>query len=449
MATIAHKASILYYLFYHWVRYIFDKLYQGRVYRLQTGNIPKEGTPTILVSNHQNSLLDAFHMLFGTQNSFLHFISRADVFKNKHIAKLLYGLGLIPIYRVRDGVGKIKDNLQMFDEVERYLHEGGMLAIYPEATHMDGNYLGRFYLSYTRIAFETAALSDFKQEVFILPATLYYEDFTAFRADSLITYAEPFSLKPYYELYQQEPRLAEEQVNEIIRHKVQSNMLDIRDREHYDQVMGFISYTENAYAEREKDIDMAQLPQALKVRKAIEAKLYAQKESHPEKLEEIYARTAEFHRLLDKYRINAEALAKPATTLESLRSLFFYLLFSPLYLLGMLPHILLFCITPLVMRKIDDKLMEASIAICIWIIGIPLFYLVYFLLTGILMNWFTALVIILLLPSLGKFAWWFHKHFQQDFQCFRARLVRERRPKTWAKMERLHKELRQDLETIC
>lgn len=449
MANISHKASKPYKLLYHWVRYLFENLYHRRVYRLHTENIPQEGVPTILVSNHQNSLLDAFQMLFGTRNSFLHFISRADVFRNKHIAKLLYGLGLIPIYRVRDGVGKIRDNLQMFDTVEHYLHEGGMLAIYPEATHMDGNYLGRFYLSYTRIAFETAALSNFEQEVFILPAMLYYEDFTALRADSLIDYAEAFSIKPYYELYQQDARVAEEQVNEIIRHRVQEKMLDVRDREHYAQVTGFIAYTENAYADRQKDIDMKQLPQALKVRKAIEAGLYAQKEQAPEKVEEIYARTESFGKLLKKYHISHEAFTDPAKPSESIASLLFYIVLLPLYLLGMLPHILLYKITPIVMRKIEDKLMEASIAIGVWIVGIPLFYLIYFLLTGLLVNWFSALVLLLLLPQLGKFAWWYHKNFQQDFQRFRAQLVRTRRPKTWSKMTALHEQMLQDLDTLC
>ena len=81
MEKIAFKPSLAYKVLYRWVRYVFGKLYYRRTYRLHEENIPPQGTPVILISNHQNSLLDAFQMLFATQNNFLHFISRADVFR--------------------------------------------------------------------------------------------------------------------------------------------------------------------------------------------------------------------------------------------------------------------------------------------------------------------------------------------------------------------------------
>lgn len=448
MEKIALKPSLAYKVLYKWVRYVFEKLYYRRIYCLHEENIPPQGTPVILISNHQNSLLDAFQMLFATKNNFLHFISRADVFRRKPVARLLYGFGLIPIYRVRDGVGKIKDNLQMFSQVEEYINDGGMLAIYPEATHMDGNWIGRFYLSYIRIGFETAALSNYEKEVFILPSTLYYENFTALRSQCLIDFSEAFSLQPFYEMYQTNPRQTEVEVNETIRHLVQEKMLDVKDTEHYQQVMDFIGFSEGKMAEQRHDVDLKELPQALSIRKEIEEMLYALKGHDDGKLEQIYSHTAEYRRMLHKYRIDDNAVRNPATPGQTANSALLYLMLSPFFLLGMLPHLPIYAITPMATKKLDDKLMYASIDICVWILGIPIFYLIYFFLIGAAGSWLFALIFILLLPIFGKFAHGYHRNFRQDFQRFRANIIRKNRKKNWEKIIRLRKELDNDLESL-
>ena len=448
MAKISHEPSKGYIVFHRWVRHVFERYYYKKIYRLHTENVPAPGTPTVFVSNHQNSLLDALQMIYAADNPFLHFICRADVFQNKILPKILYGLGLIPIYRIRDGIGKIKNNLDMFNDVEQYLHEGGMLTIYPEATHMDGNWLGRFYHTFVRLGFEAAQRSDFEQEVFILPAGLYYEDFKKLRTQSMIDFCEAFSLKPFYERYQASPRQTEEEVSAIIHHAVQEKILDVKDREHYALVMDFIAYTEDAYAEKQKDVDMQQLPQALKVRQAIEAKLSGLMENETEKLQTIYAHTEAYSQKLRRFGMNDKAFLNPFGKMELLSSALLYLVLLPVYLLGMLPHILLYWIAPVATMKIQDKLMQASIDICVWAFGIPIFYLIYFIVIGCTNSWLFALIFILLLPTLGKFAFWYHSNFQQDWKRLRAFLVKTRRPKSWKKLEQLRGTLTGDLESL-
>lgn len=448
MANILHTPSKGYLVFHRWVRHVFERYYYRKIYRLHTEHVPKAGTPTVFVSNHQNSLLDALQMIYAANNPFLHFICRADVFQNKLLAKILYGLGLIPIYRIRDGVGKIKNNLQMFEEVEQYLHEGGMLSIYPEATHMDGNWLGRFYHSFVRLGFEAAQLSNFEQEVFILPAGLYFEDFKKIRSQSMIDFCPAFSLKPFYESYKANPRQTEEEVSAIIRHQVQEKVLDVKDREHYTQVMDFISYTETNYARQQKDVDMQELPQALKVRQAIEAKLSARMESNAQQLEQIYEHTENYSKKLRKFGIDDKSFLNPFTSLEILSSAALYLVMLPVYLLGMLPHIALYWIAPLATKKIRDKLMQASIDICVWAFGIPIFYLIYFILIGCTNSWLFSLIFILLLPALGKFAYWYHNNFQTDWKRLRAFLVKTKRPKSWQKLNQLRETLDKDFDSL-
>ena len=98
--------------------------------------------------------------------------------------------------------------------------------------------------------------------------------------------------------------------------------------------------------------------------------------------------------------------------------------------------------------KLQDKLMQASIDICVWAFGIPIFYLIYFIVIGCTNSWLFALIFILLLPTLGKFAFWYHSNFQQDWKRLRAFLVKTRRPKSWKKLEQLRGTLTGDLESL-
>ena len=60
----------------------------------------------------------------------------------------------------------------------------------------------------------------------------------------------------------------------------------------------------------------------------------------------------------------------------------------------------------------------------------------------------SSLIFILLLPVFGRFAHWYHQHLQEDFQRFRANLIRKNRKKSWEKMRRLREELDKDLESL-
>lgn len=441
------KPSLGYKIAFHWANYVFNKLYYQKVYRLHTENIPEPGTPTICISNHQNSLCDSISELTTYDMRFLHFICRADVFKKKGIAKLLYAIGLIPIYRVRDGVEKLRDNLQMFSEVEKYVAGGNTLVIYPEATHMDGNWLGRFYLSYTRIGFEAAESCDFEKEVFIFPIALYYHDFKLLRTQMVVDCCEPVSLKPYYEQFKENPRDAEKAANEYIYSKVKEKVLDVKDLDNYDTVMDFFSYVDKLEAEK-RGIEKMNTVDEWEIRKSIEARLEEKMESDPALIEQLYSHTNEYSKYLKKHKINDYAFNNPFKKWGMVGQMLPYLLLLPLFLAGMIPHIILYSIIPIVMKKVKDKLMQASIDLCIWVLGIPLFYLIYFIILGNCASWLTAVIVVALLPLLGKFALWYHRSFQQDSKCWRAGLIRKYQPKLWQKLAGLRQKLNEDFEQL-
>ena len=74
------KIPFLYRIFKCYLRFLHDKIYYRKTYKINAENIPSNTTPTIIVSNHQNCLNDPLGVLFTFRDRKPNFITRADVF---------------------------------------------------------------------------------------------------------------------------------------------------------------------------------------------------------------------------------------------------------------------------------------------------------------------------------------------------------------------------------
>ena len=93
-------------------------------------NIPKN-KPVLLLANHHNALLDA--LVIATHSGrFACFLTRAGVFKNPRISKLLKSLQMLPVYRIRDGWNNLSNNTAIFEACSENLKANQMIAIIPE-----------------------------------------------------------------------------------------------------------------------------------------------------------------------------------------------------------------------------------------------------------------------------------------------------------------------------
>ena len=109
---------------------------------LHANRVPKKN-PVLFVSNHQNGLMDAIQIP-TTINREVHFMTRADVFKNPTIGKFLRSLNLIPIYRLRDGRAKLALNKKILADCAELLIKGETLQMFPEGNHHAQRYLRPF-----------------------------------------------------------------------------------------------------------------------------------------------------------------------------------------------------------------------------------------------------------------------------------------------------------------
>ena len=116
-----------------------------------TENLPKN-RPVILVANHQNALIDPLLLATHTRlNPW--FLTRAAVFVNPLISKVLHYIRMLPVYRVRDGFSTIQQNQQTFEETFEVLRKKGTVVVFAEGSHSLVRNLRPLSKGFTRMAF--------------------------------------------------------------------------------------------------------------------------------------------------------------------------------------------------------------------------------------------------------------------------------------------------------
>lgn len=160
--------------------------YYRRVTRRGLANIPKN-KPVIFAANHQNSLIDP--IVIATTNRFpVFFLTKSDVFKKPFIAKILYSLNMLPIYRERDGADFKEKNVAIFNRCSQILAGNGRIIIFPEGSHNNQNRLRNLKKGIARIALQ--ANRETEEDIWIVPVGLNYTNTRNKCADLLVSYGK-------------------------------------------------------------------------------------------------------------------------------------------------------------------------------------------------------------------------------------------------------------------
>jgi 1-acyl-sn-glycerol-3-phosphate acyltransferase len=132
--------------------------------------------PLLLASNHPNSFLDAILLCILFKKP-LYALARGDAFKNKWIAKILYQLNMLPVYREREGSENLHHNYNTFNKCLETFKHNGIVLIFSESICVNEWHLRPIKKGTARLA---AIAWENNIPLQILPVGLNYSNFNSF-----------------------------------------------------------------------------------------------------------------------------------------------------------------------------------------------------------------------------------------------------------------------------
>lgn len=399
-----------------YLQYVNSGLYFRKEHIIGLENVPVDGTPVVVVSNHQNCLNDPLCVCLKLTDRRMNFLARANVFKNPVFNKALRAMGLLPAYRMsHEGFGAINNNQATLDAAGQALTDGETVMLYPEADHQDKRWLGNFKIGYLRIAFDAAEKMGFETDVMILPSCNHYSNYFHARTDMLIKFGQPISLKPYYERYKESPREVMVEINQIVRSKIQEMMLHVDDLEHYDQI-DFLRETGygRKYAQQ-NGFKYNYLPSRLLSDQRLVNDLQRAYQAEPEAMEEVYKDVKYFSEQIQRLNIRDWLfIHNPGIAAPILRGLGLLLLL-PLFLISIIPTGLLFLIPKIFLKAlIKDQMFVSSFNIGVSVfVSVPLCLIIPTILLWIFAGFYWALGYFVAFPLMFILAWNYMRMWQK------------------------------------
>lgn len=158
-------------------------------------NIPEKGA-ILFTANHPNGLIDPLLIASSIQRK-THFLVRAGVFKKPTIAKLFDLLGMMPVYRIRNGYKQLTKNNAIFEQCENLLKNEKALLIFPEGSHQRIRSIRPLSKGFTRILF--GAITKYPElQISIIPVGITYQNPSAYPSKVAVNFGKPINVNAFF-----------------------------------------------------------------------------------------------------------------------------------------------------------------------------------------------------------------------------------------------------------
>lgn len=372
--------------------------------KVEIKNFPKNlsaNTPLLIVSNHQNTLMDALAVVLNVGVRQPYFLTRADLFKKDFVRKLLMSLKMLPVYRLRDGIDEMQQNDEIFQTCVQILSSGGTLAAFPEGNHGIQYHLRPFKKGLARIAFRAETEHDWKINLQILPCGLYYTHCQKMSERLVINFGEPFKVSDFKADFEQNQPRALTQITRRMSDEIKSLMLHIDDLPNHDTLKWLTDL------EIRKDGDA--LTNVLRKSDELAQLRLQNADAYAQLMQETNQKRGEF----SKKGIEPEIIGKPhPSTITIILKTFALILSSPFALYGGVNSFIPYAVPFIFTKKLKDQ--QFSSAFRIVLFALVTFPFIWLFQIGIVQGLFdlkTATIYALTLPPTGYFAhrwarWW-------------------------------------------
>ena len=382
-------------------------------------NIPTDGA-VILAPNHCNTLMDALVVLRADKKAKV-FGARADMFKIKLVAKIMYFLRILPMVRQRDGIRNVLKNKDTEEIIVETLEHKVPFCIFPEGKHRPAHSLQTLGKGIFRAALAANAKFGDKMPVYIVPVGIEYGDYFRFRSTSLVTFGKALNVTEFIKNLDVEN---EAQMMEPLRRELTQRISElityIDFNEDYD---GKWTLTKLLALGHHRTLEDKMLNN-----KRIIAEIEQKYEKHPEQMKELLDKTARFDKIRRKKGVSIYSFAAESSTTRLLLKSLAALVMLPGYVFSAIVSLPMWGLFEFLKTIIKDRAFRNTAGFGVKLVGSILFTIVWAIVTLCLMPWPYALIITLLtIPTYNYFYDYneFMRRFISDIKLASDRKLKE------------------------
>lgn len=391
-----------------------DKIFYRKIIVMGAGNINPDDH-IIFAPNHQNALMDALAVLFTHRGQPV-FLARADIFRKKMIAALLYFLKILPVYRIRDGFSALKANDEIFLKTVDVLKNKNGLVILPEGDHAGFRRLRQLKKGICRVAFQADEATGFELKIKIIPVGIEFSNYTRFRQVLTVIYGKPIEVSEYHQLYREAPEKALNELRNRISTEIKKVIVHIESEDDYEAIDELRSIINGRYS------DSIRNPKIYRDISLVE-KMNRVRSSDPKTYDKICSISLQVKKKARNLNVSYRLLEKKKHPLGWLiAGLIGLFLTFPVWLFGNIFTLTFLSLPELKIRKIKDIQFHSSLrfgfSFVLAFIFMPLYLIISLL---IFSPWWLAVIIFLTIPVAGIFAWNYNILFRRITGGFRVR----------------------------
>lgn len=425
---------------------IYHRLYYRRFKVINREKVPKN-SPVIFAINHQNALMDALALIFAVHSQKV-FMARADIFRKKWVARILYFIKILPAYRIRDGFHSVDQNKETFKEVIKVLEHNRHFCILPEGSHYGEKRLRPIQKGAAKIAFLAEEANDFKLDLSIVPVGLDYSNYYNAGSDLLVTFGDAIPVAGYREQYIENPLQAIGQLRDDIASGMKKVMIDIHSGKHYQAIYAAIEIYGPVELKKQKLRNT--LVNSFRVKKKLSEIITAHFNENEIEYQDLQQDVDSYHQKIKEFKVKDWLVARQTSNsvmlfLESLITL----LLLPMHLYGMILNYLPYGLPIYLAKNIKDRHFLSSIR---FVAGMLISFIWYpiliiaslFIFDNILLN----LVFIFSLPLTGLFSFYYYIHLLKLRGKFRWILLKKRNKTAYNGLVNGRKEIIRKIEEM-
>ncbi len=176
--------------------------------------------PMFIAMNHPNAFMDPLTFSWMVFHPRTRYMARGDAFKKGFARRVLQSMGIVPIFRLRDGgYENIKKNLDSFEVAYELLDKRQKIMVFAEGVCVQERRLRTIQKGTAKMAFaylDRGNCGDLK----IIPVGVNYSTPSKIRGDLFFQAGEPIVVKDYYEDYKKQPGQAIIKLTALIQEKL-------------------------------------------------------------------------------------------------------------------------------------------------------------------------------------------------------------------------------------